>query len=289
MDSVYSIQNKKIGYLVYNFFTNDDGDGSMRYDVALNNTFRKFKQQQVTELILDLRYNRGGMMSSAVNLASMIVPGLSSTNVFTYTDYNDNFKAYFNSEEFKKENTENPFVNNFATSINISGSSTNNLPVENIGQSIKRIFFLTGEYTASASEMVINGLKPYLPCTLIGDTTIGKNVGSILINDDENLQNQWAIMPIVLKYFNKDRQSDFTKGFVPNILVQDDCLYPLGDTREALLATAFSQILGAQKMPSMQARFSQKAIKSSVDFKKLHSILFVNNKFLESYINKNLK
>ena len=59
-------------------------------------------------------------------------------------------------------------------------------PVQNVGNSLSRIYFLTGRGTASASEMVINGLKPFLTTILIGDTTVGKNVGSTLVNDEKN-------------------------------------------------------------------------------------------------------
>jgi hypothetical protein len=70
--------------------------------------------------------------------------------------------------------------------------------------------------------MVINGLKPFLTCTLIGDTTVGKNVGSVLINDEKNIKNQWAIMPIVLRYFNSAHKSEFADGFVPDYALEDD-------------------------------------------------------------------
>ncbi|HEY6914955.1 MAG TPA: S41 family peptidase, partial [Paludibacter sp.] len=184
LDTVYTVQNKKVGYLVYHFFTNDPGDKSLKYDLELNNAIGRFKQQNITELVVDLRYNHGGMMSSAVRLASMLVPNLTTNKVFSYTEYNQNYTNYFNSAEFKSQTTENPFVNNFATTIDVAATTatTASYPVQNVGGNLQRIFFLTGRGTASASEMVINGLKPFLPCVLIGDTTVGKNVGSTLVN-----------------------------------------------------------------------------------------------------------
>lgn len=247
LDTIYNIQQKKIGYFVYNFFTNDPGDETMCYDLKLNNLMAKFNQENITDLVVDLRYNSGGRQSSAINLASMLVPGLTNEKVFNYTEYNKNYTDYFNSSAFKKKYDYNPFVDYFTTTIDVNTPSVQKYPIQNVGGKLQQIYFLTGRNTASASEMVINGLKPFINCVLIGDTTVGKNVGSILINDEENKNNQWAIMPIVLKYFNKDRQSDFTNGFAPDFRIRDDFAYPLGDTRDALLGKAIEQITGVQQ------------------------------------------
>jgi len=289
LDTVYTIQNKKVGYLVYNFFTNDSGDESMKYDLELNNVIGKFKQENISELIIDLRYNGGGMISSAVHLASMLVPDLTTDKVFNYTEYNQNYTDYFNSDEFKKLSSENPFINNFATTINVSSPASASIPVQNLGNNLQRIFFLTGKGTASASEMVINGLKPFLPAILIGDTTVGKNVGSTLVNDKKNLKNQWAIMPIILKYFNKDHKSDFTKGFAPDFRVEDDDSHQLGDIREGLLQKAVSQISGLQPGASKSAPAKRVMLKSSIDFKPVRNVLIIKSKSIDSYLNQRRK
>lgn len=248
LDTVYTIQNKKIGYLVYNFFTTDSGDKTMQYDLEMNNALGRFNQANITDLVIDLRYNSGGMVTSAIHMASMLVPNLTTNKVLTYTDYNQNYTDYFNSNEFKQQYDVNPFIDNFATAIEVEKPAKHSYPIQNAGDRLQHIYFLTGRSTASASEMVINGLKPYINCVLIGDTTVGKNVGSTLVYDEENTKkNRWAMMPIILKYFNKDHQSDFTDGFVPDFLTADDYNHSLGDTREALLAKAISQITGVQQ------------------------------------------
>jgi len=289
MDTVYTVQNTKIGYLVYNFFTNDDGDNSMKYDLELNNTIGKFKSANITELIVDLRYNHGGMMTSATNLASMLVPGLTTNKVFTLTEYNQNLTDYFKSTAYTSQYSDNPFVNNFATTIDAGNPVTATYPILNAGNSLNRIFFLTGTGTASASEMVINGLKPYLSCILIGDTTVGKNVGSTLVHDTENLQNKWAFMPIILKYFNKDHKSDFTKGFAPDFLVKDDDTHLLGDVNELMLAKAISRITGVAVNASKTAPVKRTFIKSSIDFKRVRQGLIINSKPTQRFIERTRK
>ena len=278
MDTVYTVQNKKVGYLVYNFFANDKGDSTMKYDQELNNAIGNFKSQNISELIVDLRYNHGGMISSAINLASMLVPDLAANKVFISTEYNQNYTDYFNSALYDSKKYGDPFTDDFALNINAKSPANATYPIQNIGNNLQRIFFLTGRNTASASEMVINGLKPFITCVLIGDTTVGKNVGSTLVHDTNNTQNQWAMMPIILKYFNKDHFSDFTTGFAPNYLVTDDYSHLLGDPSESLLATAFSQISGQGVSAAKAIQVKRVPLKSSIDFKLIQNGLIIDNK-----------
>jgi C-terminal processing protease CtpA/Prc len=219
----------------------------------------------------------------------MLVPGLTTNKVFAYTDYNQNYTDYFNSASFKSQYSDNPFVTNFSTTITVTKPSATSYPVQNVGSNLQRIFFLTGSNTASASEMVINGLKPFLPCVLVGDTTVGKNVGSTLINDSKNTKNQWAMMPIILKYFNKDHLSDFTKGFAPDFLVDDDYSYQLGDIREGRLAKAISQITGIQTAPAKSQALKHSLFKSAIDFKPVRDGLVVKSKSIDGFTNQNQK
>ena len=103
-----------------------------------------------------------------------------------------------------------------------------------------RVYILTSSRTASASELIINALKPYMEVFLIGDTTYGKNVGSISLFEENDNKNQWGLQPIVVKVFNSQDQSDYGTGFVPDVVHKDNglYLYPLGDPKEALLSQA---------------------------------------------------
>ena len=239
LDSIYTINSSKIGYLVYNFFAPDNGSGDYSYDLELNDIFGKFKSAGITDLVLDLRYNSGGYTESCQYLGSMIVPDLKETNVFTYYRYNEAVTDYYSNKY-----GEDFFNTYFTASIKSSGLSL--AGINNVGSSLSRLYVLTGPYTASASEQLINGLKPYMDVILIGDTTYGKNVASSPIYEEDDPNNTWGMEPIIAKFFNSKGESDFTAGFTPDF-GQDETgigVKQLGDTQEILLNIALANASG---------------------------------------------
>jgi hypothetical protein len=116
---------------------------------------------------------------------------------------------------------------------------------------------------------VINALKPYMEVFVIGDTTYGKNVGSISLYEENDSKNTWGMQPIVLKVYNSLNQSDYASGFVPNIYNADNStlLYPLGDTRETLLSLAMEQITGLASSGRKGEKETKEFIGSSLDRK----------------------
>lgn len=228
MDSVYTIGGKTIGYLVYNQFVPapNNSNGS-EYDNQVDAVFSNFKAKGVNELVLDLRYNPGGYTSSSANLASLIGKGIDNSKVYFREEWNSTLTPYL-----KQEYGDEFFVQRF---LNKS---------QNIGSNLQRVFVLTTDGTASSSELVINGLRPYMTVTTIGTTTYGKNVGSITLVDDSG-QFKWGMQPIVFKSFNSQGNSDYSGGFTPTVEVQEPLnLQPLGDVNEALLNEALFQITG---------------------------------------------
>jgi C-terminal processing protease CtpA/Prc len=254
-DSVYSINNKKIGYLVYNFFARDRGDDSYDYDKLLMSRLDALKAQGANEMVLDLRYNSGGAVSSAIALASALVKNRSTSNVLTTSQYNS---IVHNSllKEYGANYNKDYFIDKIdGTTISIPAL---NLP---------RLYVLTSGWTASASEFVINGLRPYMDVILIGETTYGKNVGSISIYEENDPKNKWGMQPIVVKYFNSKGESDFTAGFTPNYEVDefaDLFLYDFGNTNDPLLGKAISLITG-QTLSTRASAISTPFRSSQVD------------------------
>jgi C-terminal processing protease CtpA/Prc len=236
LDSVYTVNGEKIGYVVYHFFAPGPGNNSTEYDKEMDGIFAEFKTKGIQHLILDFRYNGGGFVSSAVNLASLIAPEVKATDIFSKTKYNSFLMQFDNLK-----NVQTPFRQK----------------AENLGRILKgnRVYVLTSTRTASASELIINGLKPYMDVFIIGDKTTGKNVGSVPFEDDENPNNKYGMLPIISRSFNSLDQSEYTNGFLPNIEAKESSerLKPLGDVKELLLRKAIEQITG---VPS-GARYQQ--------------------------------
>lgn len=249
LDTVFTVNNEKIGYVVYHFFSPGSGAGNNEYDREMDAIFAKFKAENINHLILDFRYNGGGFVSSAVNLASLIAPGVTQNDIFSITKYNSFLSGF---EDF--QNVQTPF----------------RTKTENLGNILdgNRVYILTSSRTASASELIINGLKPYMDVFLIGGLTVGKNVGSIPFEDEENPDNTYGILPIVTQSANSLGQSDYTNGFEPNIEVNEvtELFRPLGDTDEILLRTAIAQITG--DIPSDRfEKLSREDLGSTLDHK----------------------
>lgn len=228
---ITSETGKKVGYLVYNFFDSGPNNTTV-YDDELKQIFADFKAQGINELILDLRYNSGGSLTSAIHLASLAGQNVDDTKIFSENKWNDLYQNYIEGLDNGDQILRRRFVN----------------LQENIGDQLSsgKIYVLTGSRTASASELIINGLRPYMEVFLIGEETVGKNVGSILLNEEDNPDNPYGILPIVFQVYNSAGESDYGDGFIPDILVEDlqFPLLPLGDVNEPLLSMALANIDG---------------------------------------------
>ena len=234
INKVITSGSHKIGYLMYNgFYAN--------YDTQLNDAFASLKSQGVTDLVLDLRYNGGGSVQTATRLASMIT-GQFTGQVFAKQQWNAKINAYFEAE--------NPtaLINSFTDKIGTTAINSLNMT---------KIYILTTKSTASASELVINGLKPHITVVQIGDITTGKNVGSVTLYDsptfgteNRNPNHRYAMQPIVLKIVNSDGFGDYYNGLTPTYALKEtlSTLGVLGDTTEPLLSTAIGKITGTARM-----------------------------------------
>lgn len=226
LDTIYTIDNKRIGYLCY-----------LEYG-AVDDLFRplqKFVDNQISEMILDLRYNPGGYVNTCQYLCNCIVPASGYGSVFQQCSYNDIL-----SMEYKKytgdERTYTYF--NFPAS-----SDKETLGVNIIGLQLKKLYVITSSHTASASEATIICLKPYMDVILIGDKTVGKGVGSWNIS---NPKYQYSIQPITMRYYNANNESTPDEGIVPDYNIQDGFntnKKEIGNLSETLLNAAILLIL----------------------------------------------
>jgi carboxyl-terminal processing protease len=221
-----TIDGVKIGYLMYNAFTRD-------FDPQLNAAFAQFQSDGITDLILDVRYNGGGSVETATDLASMIT-GQFNGQVFYTEQWNEDRQADYASDGL--------FNNTIST-----GAAINSLNLD-------RVFVLTTGRSASASELVINGLDPYIEVVQVGDNTTGKFQASFLLYDapapnfsrsEANPSHTYAMLPLVFKTANANGHTDFVDGLVPEVFIEEDysSLGILGDINEPLLATALNEIV----------------------------------------------
>ena len=258
LDTIYRIESKKIGYFVYNLFARDSEEDGIAYELELNNLFGKYKAESIDELIIDLRYNSGGAVVTADALASMI-SNRGAKDVISYIQYNSFLDQYFTKEEGKDYN-KSMFLDYIDDRVKIN-KLTN----------LERLHLIVTNRTASASEMIINCLRPYMEVVLVGDSTVGKNVGSISIYEREEAKqktNTWAMQPIVAKFENAEHFSDYGKGFPPDVKVNEleIGMRQLGDIEELMLAAALDHIFG--KKTTLQRKntaLNVKIVGSSID------------------------
>lgn len=217
----------KIGYLMYNGFYPS-------YDLELNDAFAYFKSEAITDLVVDLRYNGGGSVLSSTRLASMIT-GQFTGQIFNELAYNDK-KSFLNRKYL------------FTSTINKTTINSLNL---------RNVYVLTTKNTASASELIINGLDPYINVIQIGDNTYGKNVASVTLYDSPtftktnvNPSHRYAMQLIVARSRNSVGFNAYLDGLVPDYKLTEriKTLGILGDPNEPLLSTAIGKITGTAKM-----------------------------------------
>jgi C-terminal processing protease CtpA/Prc len=231
----------KIGYLFYAQYIDN-------YNTSLDNAFQYFFDQQITDLVVDLRYNPGGYTSAAQHLCSSVAPlsAVNTNSTLVTFQWNDKYQEYWERKGMDDQ-LEIPFVNTVAVKLGLG-----------------KLYFLTGYGTASASELSITGLKPYMDVVTVGDTTYGKYTASITLKpediyddeDDYSKFDNWGIQPIVIRYANSEGVTDFKDGFAPDIPVYDDLWegVQLGETQEPLLKAAIEDITGAEVLALKKAK-----------------------------------
>ena len=241
---VIDVNGTQVGYLMYNQFL-------ARANESLNEAFGRFQTAGITELVLDLRYNGGGSVQNCVYLASMIT-GQFNGDVFAKQKWNSKLDSYW------AERDPESIYDRFTDQID-GGNAINSL-------NLNRVFVLSTNETASASELIISGLEPYIDVVLIGEATTGKNVGSITVYDyvdnegTKNPDHKYVMLPIVFKVSNKDGFADYADGLQPDIEIEEDIknLKPLGNKQEPFLNAALDEISNSDKSQIPSAEWTNK-------------------------------
>jgi C-terminal processing protease CtpA/Prc len=204
--------SSKVGYLLFN-------DHIATSESELITAINGFKSAGVSDVVVDLRYNGGGYLYIASELAYMLGGNRITTNaVFE--------KLTFNDKHPEKTNDPNNTVPFYATGTGGQLLPTLNLP---------RVFIITAPGTCSASESVINGLTPFVQVVRIGGTTCGKPYGFIQTNNCGN-----AYFAIQFEGVNNVGFGDYTAGFAPTCVVSDDFSRMLGDRNEGRLSATLA-------------------------------------------------
>ena len=223
--NVYNAGSSKVGYFVYNQFS---GPSSVQELIV---TMNYFQSNGVNDIIVDLRYNRGGFVSTQDTLANMLAPqsvGRGQKLMYTY-EFNQRYSASNENTLFYKTG-----------SINLS-----------------RIVFIVTPASASASELLINNLKPVLNVKLVGEErTFGKPVGFFPIP-----VFQYNIYPVSFRTVNSAGSADYYEGFKVDKNTIDDLSYDFGDLKEASLKEALNYLnTGAFSSATQKRILSTKGI-----------------------------
>ncbi|WP_303207196.1 S41 family peptidase [Bacteroides oleiciplenus] len=209
-----------VGYLVYNSFSTD-------YNNELLRLSQYYKDNNITDFVLDLRYNAGGAMESVQLLASILAPA-------------DKLGSPFASLLYSQKQASKDRELTLDAQL-LQGGTNLNLP---------KVYILTTTTTAAASEMLINCLKPYMDIVIVGGNTKGEVVATESFPSNKFL---WVLRPVVCEVFNSEGEADYASGFTPDYAVSalSDFakVLPLGDPNEELLSAALGIIDGSIVLP----------------------------------------
>jgi C-terminal peptidase prc len=205
LTQVVEVDGRRVGYLFFRNFVRPS-------TAALDEAFASLKAAGATDLVLDLRYNGGGLVDVAVHLASLIGGTRTAGQVMLNYVHNDRVGPIYNK-------------------------TTRFLDAPEQALNLQRLIVIATRSSASASELIINSLRPYMPVTVIGDTTYGKPVGQYGFNFCEKV-----LVPVAFSLKNVNHEGDFFDGIAVDCAASDDITHPLGDPAEASYAEALTFI-----------------------------------------------
>lgn len=201
--TVLDVDGRRVAYMNFRNFVQPSYS-------ALSSAFTQFRSLGVRDLVLDLRYNGGGLIDVAVALGSLIGGAITDGQVFTELRHNARDASRNQTFRFRNE------------------ASRLDLP---------RLLVITTRASASASELVINALRPFIPVVVVGDTTYGKPVGQNAVTFCDQV-----LAPVTFATLNARGEGNFFDGIAADCPAADDLDRQLGDPAEASFATALAYI-----------------------------------------------
>jgi carboxyl-terminal processing protease len=213
-NNYFYANNKKIGYLNINTFINPLNE-------KLLTIFDDYKVNGIEVLIIDLRYNGGGLTSVMENLANMLIPSGAVGKTMYVTKHNTDY-AMFNSTTFFSKSEQR--------------------------LDLKAVYFIVSHNTASSSEMLINAVKPYTNTILIGDETQGKLVGMYTVSF-----HNYILAPVSFKTYNSKDESLEKNGFTPNYYIEDDVANDFDENERCINAALYHYKNGV--FPASSSKF----------------------------------
>lgn len=276
-----------VGYMVFNTFTSDDNA-----DAQLNTAFNYFTTQGVTDLVVDLRYNGGGYVSTAEYLDNLIVPAASNGTLMYNSYFNStltNNKETLLANQVRRDPDTHELYNYGQFDYSVAGNVVNFAKKGTLN--INRVFFIVTGATASASELTINNLRPQLNVQLIGATTYGKPVGFFDIDI-----NKYELFIPEFETKNSKGQGGYYTGMepgsadYPGVSDYDDVTKDFGDPTEALLAHALNYVkTGTYTISGPNTQSLSRVKTFSLEQSNAAAIQLNHNKFNGMIFNKRLK
>jgi len=232
--------NKRSGYIALARFSNIRDAKSV-----LDGVFTPLAAAGISNLIVDLRYNRGGYVETAEYTANLIAPSGINGSVMFSEHFNEllaQVKApILKTIPYLDENRQPVYVNGRkATYADVDYSvAGNTYRFSKAGglSGIKSIVFIVSGNTASASELLINSFRPYVDVKLVGSTTYGKPVGFFGIGIDV-----YTVYLAQFRMLNASEQGDYYEGMSCDVTAADDVTHDFGDPEENCIAQAIQYI-----------------------------------------------
>lgn len=214
LTSAVDVDGRRVGYVFFRNFVRPSV-------AALDTAFAALREARVSELVLDLRYNGGGLVDVAVHLASLI--GGSTTAGQLLATYSHNDRNAARNKTLRFESVDQPL-------------------------GLSRVVVITTRSSASASELIINALRPYLPVVVVGDATYGKPVGQYGITFCDKV-----VAPVAFSLLNALGEGHYYDGIAPTCVAADDPGHDLGDPQEASLLEALTYVRTGACSPASAA------------------------------------